>query len=235
MKRRLATTALALVGLAAPAVAQSAYDKDTGTLISHPRRAEQADKKQSDDERGRDMMNQFARCIIDRSPEGVAAAIALAPGDDSSAFNRVASDECLDQGRMSFSPALLRGALFGELYRRQTKGVKNLSVKFPPQPLDWSAPPSPESNTRARTNYFMLWMSDCVEKTNGAEMRTIVGAPVGSSAQETAYAAVIPSLGPCVPAGQKLAISRAMLEAAFAEYLYRSAVPAKPAAVEKKP
>ena len=215
-----------------PLAAQSRYEKDTGSLIAIPERAKSPDRKLSEEELGREMMNRYARCIVDRTPTRVAEAIALKPGDDIEAFNKAATDECLDSGRMQFSASVLRGAVYGELYRRQQKGAKDVVRKFPVQPLDWSAAPPPAASERARANYFLLWLSDCVHESSAEAMRSVVKNPVGSKIQQAAYSAVIPSLGPCIPEGQKLSFSRSMLEAAFGEYLYRSQVPAIPAVKE---
>jgi hypothetical protein len=211
---------------AIPASAQSKYDTDTGSHIRIPKRAEAYDRKLSDEELGRELMNQFARCIIDRRPTVVAQAIASKPGEESSLLNRAAVDDCLDSGSMRFPPEVLRGAIFGELYRRQQRGVKRLAETFPIQPLDWSSAPAATDSERARSNYYLLWMTDCVHKTSGEAMRSIVMNSVGSVAQKSAYSSIIPALGPCVPQGQKLVLSRSMLEAAFGEYLWRSQVPA---------
>ena len=232
MNSRIVIAGILTALAAVPLAAQSRYEKDTGSQISIPERAKSPDRKLSEEELGREMMNRYARCIVDRTSGKVAEAIALKPGDDIQAFNKAATDECLDSGRMQFSASVLRGAVFGELYRRQQKGVKDVVRKFPVQPLDWSAAPPPGASERARANYFLLWLSDCVHGSSAEAMRSVVMNPVGSKVQQAAYSAVIPMLGPCIPEGQKLSFSRSMLESAFGEYLYRSQVPAIPVVKE---
>ena len=222
----LASGTLCLLSTAG-ALAQSKYEKDSGSNIRIPKRAEAYDRNLSMEELGREIMNQFARCIIDRRSTLVARAIASLPGEDDRLLKQASTSECLDSGSMNFKSEVLRGAIFGELYRRHQNGSKDISEKFPIQPLDWSAAPSAESGVYIRMNFYLLSMADCVSKSNEEAMRSIVMNRVGSSAQKAAYVKVVPALGPCVPQGQKLSISPAMLEAAFGEYLYRSLVPAK--------
>ena len=210
------------------ALAQSKRDTDIGSLVRIPKRAESPNRLLSKEELSRELMNQFARCTIDRRPGRVVEAISLPAGADDQAFNGAVTDECLSEGRMQFSPSVVRGAVFGELYRRQQKGMKNVTKAFPVRPLDWSAQPQPTDSDRARTNFFLLSMTDCIYKSKAEAVRSVVVNPVGSSAQKAGYVSLIPAIGPCVPQGQKLAFSRAMLEAAFGEYLYRSIVPAIP-------
>ena len=116
--------------------AQSKQDPDIGSLIRIPKRAEAPDKLLSKEELSRELMNQFARCTVDRRPGRVVEAISLPAGADGQAFNGAVTDECLSEGRMQFSPSVVRGAVFGELYRRQQRGMKNVTKVFPVQPLD---------------------------------------------------------------------------------------------------
>ena len=115
----LAVLLAALLG--SPALAKPQREMETGSLITVPKRAIAPDRTLTKEELGRDLMSQFARCIIDRKQAVVAEAITLLPGADGPAFNRASTDECLDSGRMRFSTAVVRGAVFGELYRRQQK------------------------------------------------------------------------------------------------------------------
>ena len=228
-------TVLLAALLGPPALAKPQREMETGSLITVPKRAIAPDRTLTKDELSRDLMNQFARCLVDRKQALVAKAIALPAGADEIAFQRAVTNECLDNGRMHFPIAVLRGAVFGELYRRQQIGSATVTRNFPIQPLDWSKSPQLTDSTVARTNYFLLWMADCVHKSKAQEIRSIVVYPVGSAAQKTAYAAVIPALGPCIPQGTQISFSRSMLEAAFGEYLYRSLVPAIPLASTQVP
>lgn len=224
MKRFL--TLISLLALVnSPVWAQPSLEAETGSQIRRPAPARIGDRILTDEERSRDMMNKFARCIVDRAPKEVALAIALPAGDDGAAFARASQDDCLANATMRFSPAVIRGAVFGELVRRVERGDRSVTTRFPVPTLDLAAPVPPESNARGRTNWFLMWISDCIAKSHAAEMRTIVTSTAASGTQEQAYAAVVPAIGPCVPEGQTLRFSKAVIEGGFSEYLYRTLPP----------
>ncbi|NML93658.1 hypothetical protein [Novosphingobium olei] len=198
-----------------------------GSLLTHPKRARIDDLRMSDEERPRYLLEEFSRCEVDRDKTRVAAALKLPRGQDSKALQLAAREDCLEYGALKFSDVLYRGTLFGELYRRQKGNHGDMTLLVPVVPLDWSAPPPPPSaGEDILSHYFLLWMTDCVAKRKPAAVEGVVLNSAGSKQQAAAFAEVIPELGPCVPQNQTLTLTRATLEAAFGEYLYRSLVPA---------
>ena len=222
--------AASVLTLAAPLAAQSVSERETGSRIARPAPARNADRVLNEEQRGRDMMNQLARCAIDMQPKAIAAAIVLEPGPDRDVLAKAATGECLEYGEMRFSGQIMRGAVFSELYRRAEASGGALLPKFRVSPPDLSKVPSTE-NPAAATNWFLLWVSDCLAKTNRSDMHTILKSRTATSAQRAAYAAIIPAIGPCVPEGQTMTFSRVMLEGGFGEYLYRT-LPAPAAGAE---
>lgn len=214
------------LSVVSPAIAQSVSEADLGTRMQRPAPARIDARKLNDEQRGRDVMNKFARCAIDRSRKTIAAAISLNAGYDAPLLAKAASDECLESGEIRFPAALMRGAVFSELYRRALKKGERKLAEFPVEPVDLTQIPQAE-NKAATSLYYLLWVSDCLAKAHLREMQTIITANTASNAQEAAYSAIIPAIGPCIYEGSTFSVSRAILEAGFGEYLYRS-LPAAP-------
>ncbi len=223
-------TALAMAAVPCPVVAQSQVD--TGSRIAIPKRAEIPETGTEGDQ-ALIVMRQFARCTYAHNASGVAQAVMLEPGLDGEALNRLAIDDCLQYGTMKFSPALFRGALFGELYRRRSKGGGK-PWTLPVEAFSVSALPTQAASHPVRTNFFMLYLADCVHKVAPAEVEAVVSQPAASPAQKRAFSTVIPLLGPCVFEGMTLKLNRMTLEHAFAEYLYRARPLQAIAAVEPR-
>lgn len=211
-------TTLATAATHCALVAQTQVD--TGSHIAIPKRAK-IPETGSEEDKDLIVMRQFARCTYARNATGVARAVMMEPGLDGEALNRLAADECLQYGTMKFSAALFRGALFGELYRRRSEdGGKPWAL--PAEAFSVNAVPPPTASLPLRTNFFMLYLADCVHKVAPAEVKAVVTEPAASPAQKRAFSVLIPLLGPCVPQGMTLKLNRMTLEHAFAEYLYRA-------------
>lgn len=223
------STLVAIVlGLAATGPLWAQRQVDTGTHIAVPKRAEIPNERNAD-ERGRIALRQYARCTVARSREETAAALLLDPGKDADALNKLASDECLQAGRMEFAPNVYRGALYGELYRLRAKQAGKRWT-LPIQPLSLATPPASDATGSVRANFFLLDLAHCLYQAAPEAVREIIVEPTASEGQERAFASVIPVLGPCIPAGRTLTLNRITLESAFGEYLYRMPeTPAPPA------
>lgn len=176
----------------------------------------------TDEDRAHLALNNYASCLIERKPNTVAAALELAPGEDNAILAKAAISDCLWGGEMRFSPILLRGALFAELYRRLARGQKGVTKRFPIKPIHELQTPMPADPLASRSHWFLLWVSECVFRSNRDDMRAVVISVAGSKEQKQAYSKLIPALGPCVPEGVTVTLSRPMLEAGFGEFLYRS-------------
>lgn len=226
MKLFLASIAFTLAALPGAALAQSKSEPVTGSLISRPEQARLNDRQLSEADRGRYLMREFARCVIDSRPRIVVDALASEPGKDTPKFNRlIQSADCLFEGEMRFSPSVFRGDAFAELYRRAIGKGEGQLADFQLAPPDLSTAPSADGGA-VHQNWFLLKVSQCLSATHSQQMQEIIVAEVGSARRDSAYATLIPEIGGCVPAGATVSFSRSMLEAGFAEYLYRTLPPA---------
>lgn len=219
MRRGLIAIALGLASLSVGAQAQT--ETDTGSLIPVPKRARIQEDAKDQVDAARVTASDFARCVVARNPKGVARAIGLPPGPAAStAMTALATSECLDSGEMTIPQRLMRGAIFVELYRvRESKKV-NIA---PPQPLDLDNPILPEFQ-QDRMRYALLYFGGCVVKRDERDARGIVLLKTASPAQNDAFKAILPNLGPCLVSGQKIAFSKSIIEGILAEVLYRGTV-----------
>lgn len=220
---------LALIGLVlvSPANAQRQTEADTGSNIPIPRRARLPEKPgQSAADRGRIAMAEFARCTVDRRAPGVVKMLSLpAAKVVPASFASLADDECLASGQMSFKPMLLRGALFVELYRRRNAAMsRNVAWQMPVVPFDAKASIEPTAETPA-VQIGLLAFAACVARRDPVNAKAIVIGPTVSKAQDAAFTAIAPNLGPCLFADQKITLGKIFLEGALGEVLYRGSVP----------
>ncbi|WP_314375571.1 hypothetical protein [Sphingomonas paucimobilis] len=229
--------ALSFASIATPAVAQRQMEADTGSLAPVPRRARISDAPSvSEKDRGRITMAQFVRCTVDRKPTNVARITSL-PADKLGGveFAKAADEDCLLAGEIRFKPILMRGALFVELYRRrQAAEQRHIEWRLPVVPFDVQTPVDP-TNEELATQMALLAFAKCVIDRDPATARAVVMGPTVSKVQDTAINALVPNLGPCLPNGQKITLSRNILEGALGEVLYRGTVPSvRPASQEAK-
>lgn len=209
------------------AAAQPPRVKYFGSEILRPRKAAIPDTAMPQEAKGRYVLSQFASCLIDTHPKQVSTALSAKPGNDYAALNNVAlgytdADSCLFDGEVRFHPQLLRGALFGELFRRHLAG-RDVGVAI--EPLDFTQPLPAGAPELAAAHFGLLALADCIALQDADSVRTIVVSRTASRDQEAAYARIVQIIGSCVPQGSKLAITRSVLEGTFGEYLYRSLVP----------
>lgn len=197
-------------------------DVDTGSHIAVPSRAEIPEDRNKEDT-SRIVMRDFARCTYSRYAKRAADAVMLEPGMEGAALSKISTSDCLDSGMIKFPASVMRGALFGELYRQ---AQRDRSWTLPIQPLALDKVPTINDPQAVRTNFLMLYLAQCVYQAAPEQMRQVVLQPVVSKGQEEAFAAIIPLLGECLPQGMTLKLNRMTLESAFAEYLYRSQAPA---------
>jgi len=212
--------------LPAAVLGQSVSESDTGSRLLHPAPADIPNSGASAAIVARIVTRNFARCEVDKEPRKVLAALSSPVGSDEEALKRSVSSDCLRAGMLRMPNSIYRGALFGELYRRNQKTTANVTAAFPPVALDWTTQSDVNAPTEVRAHHFLMWMADCLYEAAPEAMRTIVLEQPDSKASAAAFTEVGAHLGVCIPADQKLSLSRAVLEGLFSEYLYRSLVPA---------
>ena len=216
---------LLLCAAAPPCLAQKREtEAQSGSNILVPKPA-YIPETGSDIVRARVTIVEFARCVIDRNSRGVERALALPLGDASDvALSRLASDHCLESGTARIPSAVLRGAIFINLYRRFDK-KKIATIALPA--LDFTHLESAGSSLDM-FELGVLAFGDCVVKRDPALARAVVLAPTASAGQDEAFKDLAPNLGSCLLKGQSLAFSKPVLEGVLAEVLYREAASPTP-------
>lgn len=224
MTRRVRRTLLVSALLfGSPAIAQQ--DIPLGSRIGRPSAARIPDHVgMSDATRGRIALTQFARCTLERNPRGVQAALTL-PDDGAwaTSLQRLASPECLDAGEMTFSSALLRGALFVEIWKQMAaRDRRPAALTF--QPIDLTMAGSAGLGTVGQ-RLALLSVANCVVTADRVAASDLIAMPTGSARQAAAYLAINPLLGPCLPQGATFRFSKSVIEGALAEVLVRTVAP----------
>lgn len=234
MKAAVALASTLCLFASAHAHAQGSGVAPTAQHIVGASPAEISDKRSlSDMDRGRIAGAEFARCVAKRLPKRVDAALALPTAEAyQGAMAKLATNDCLANGKLRFNGGVLRGALFVELVRERSDAEARGSAWTRPfVPLDVKAQVERPEIQQA----FLLRFADCVVRRSPEAARNVVLLPTASAAQEAALKQLRPDLGPCFPAGMTAKISKAMLEGALAEVLYRTpAASWTPAAEEMK-
>lgn len=214
--------------------AQRRMEKNAGSYILIPERARIPDGAGlSKVDRGRVAMASFAGCTVDRKSYRLPKLLSLpANRMDSKVWAGLADDECLASGQMAFQPIILRGALFTELYRRRHKAVARGQT--------WTLPVVPfndhlaiDADDPSPVTTAVLAFAACIVAKDPIHAKAIMLASTTSSAQDAAITALKPSLGPCLPEGQTITLSKSILEGAIGEIMYRgTAQPTSTASTE---
>lgn len=210
--------ALSVVIVLAPV---SAAGQELGPYTS-PGAAVMPDRPMSGKDRARAMLLSYADCILRVDRSDAMRAITAPPGPESDRMlTKIAVDECLGAGELRFSPQLLRGALYIDLYRRDYRG-KTPAISA--EPLDFAGGVSID-DPRRQNIIGMLSFADCVIRADPLDARQIVFSPVASREESKGYAGLMPHLSACLPKGKQFVFSKISLSGAIAEVLYREAVP----------
>lgn len=261
MKRvlHLAVGAIAVVGLALPAFAQS-NDNDYTPLnsrIKHDRQfpleppphfvpPDRMDKVERDE--AKSMENQFGKCLYHRSMEGAVALLnktdfgfsnfAQIGLDANKAMRIYGFSDCLTRVAdthntsvaMRFYPANLRQWLIHAAYLDQyPKGPTWLR---PGYVIQARAYPLSQANPAVRAQ---MDLADCVVSTDPNNADFFFRTVSGSDDEKQAMDKLAPELGPCVPQGVRLQISPALLRVWIGEGLWQAANHSVPAPAEPPP
>lgn len=218
---RLLLAALSLLVAAAPVSAQR--EADTGTRFTRPKPAEIPDNPSlTPAERGRVALAQFAGCLFEKGP---AKSVAVLNSKDTVRFSQLEMNECLRSGSLRFDDSLLRGALFAELYRRD---YADHEPKLSDGPFDFASTLADDNQARVG----LLMFADCVARQDLKNARLFMLSRGGSTDEKNSFAALRPIIGPCVPQGQTVTLTKTAIGSALAEAIYQQSLP-KP--VEVKP
>lgn len=217
----------AVIALCMPhcGAAQQKVETELGSRIPIPKRARIPETPGATSiDKGRIAMAEFARCTVDLKQAYLTKILSL-PADrmDTKIWRDLADDQCLFSGEMHFQPALMRGALFAELQRRRRAAMLHgKPLRLPVVPIDQAQsvdPRGPDATTTA-----LLMFATCVIDRAPRKAQEVLDSAAASGAQNTAFSALGPELTPCLPEGQTIKLSKAILEGALGEALYRGHV-----------
>lgn len=210
MIARSTLTAAAAVFLASGAQAQR--EPETGTRFQRPKAAKIDERSMPETERGRLLMAELARCAVETYPNKTIAALASGRAKP---ISELATSDCLVSGLAQFSATVWRGALYGELYRREFAAGPPVLME---QTIAFG-----ENMPDFQGNIGILHVADCVIRQDPANVHSFIMQTGRGAREQAAFAALVPLLGPCVPAGQTVTLTKTSLEGAFSEAMYRQA------------
>lgn len=75
-----------------------------------------------------------------------------------------------------------------------------------------------------RSSVVMVDVGTCVAKANSAGVAALLSTDAATAEEKTAYAALIPAIGGCLPGGVELRMHRMLMRGYLAEGAYRAAV-----------
>jgi hypothetical protein len=169
-----------------------------------------------------------AECLVDAKSNIVTNFLALFPGSSDAARQAgyLSKIECVSSAtgayEVTYSPEILRGALYKALYVRDfADRVPGLAATSPDFHVD-TAGGRPED---ARDYVVMRQFAECVVRKDTAAARALVLAPTESSGEAAAFRDLQPDLSPCFVQGGSAQISKSAFTGLVAEALYRLSIP----------
>ena len=152
-------------------------------------------------------LHNFARCAVQRTPDGAEALLAIDPGSElrSKAVSRYAKghDRCILPGHeLKFGGLLLNGALAEALIATRYKNVA----------LADRAAVAPATG---RSNLIGL-VGTCVARADAAAVAQVLASQPGTAEETAALQRTGQTLQACVPAGQTVKFSKPAVRAIYA-------------------
>jgi hypothetical protein len=226
-RRSKSARLIGLAGLVAafPGVVSAAAPREAelGTRIPTPKPVTIPDRLGlSDQDRARVALIAFGECVVARSPK-LAKQLVATPADDPAAdklLSRMATPDCLRDGEMRMSSLLMRGAVFVGLYR-STFGRSQPAIS--PEPTNFNEEVGNVSDAAARQHIVLREFGDCVVRAVPDQSRALLLATPTGQAEQAAFGALTPKLGPCLVEGSNVTISKITLTGVIGEALYRLA------------
>lgn len=211
-----------------PAI-QQRTEQELGSRIGVPRRVRVPESRtRSTVTESRLVMAAYGRCVVEREASKLGKALA-APDDGSfeEAARILVSDDCLFEGEIRFTCAVLRRAVYTELYRRRAGSGEGRTWGPEVTKIDLSVPAQNEGH---RSYLALMAFADCVAQQDRNLARAIVVAPTSSERQNAAFQEIVPKFPACINDGVQLRLNKNVIEGALAEVLYRGVAPfvAKP-------
>lgn len=203
----------------------AAAAQETGTRFKRFTPANMAKQSgMSEAEHQRFTLTKFSDCVVQRDRNEALIYLGLAPTTKGAMKigGKIFSPECIKTesgGQLRIPGPVVRSGLYGALYRADFGRHEGTLSE---QPLDLA-----KDENRDLPNYVALReFAECVVRSDPANSRAAVLAYVGSTAEKTAFAALAPKFGPCLPQGTQVEFSKTIIQGLLGEVLYRLSTPA---------
>ncbi len=196
MMRVAAVFALGLALAAAPAMAADSPAQPTPEAIGK--------------------LHEYAGCLVTKRPKVVRETLAMDFRDDDydKAIRDVAGpgNSCIPEGRLSFAPILVAGAMAERVYEADFGGRAAHDVL----PSDWASRPI---EARSNSEYAAL----CVVQRQPDAVQALLATPVASDAEKAAFGPLLTALPGCMKPKTQLALNRPYYRAILSLAIYRAA------------
>jgi hypothetical protein len=221
---------LCMLAMAAGGSAQP----DTGHVFQHYDRARVPDGDSSGLEAQRILYN-YGACLAKARRKQVEMFLATSPFTAKSdrTARKIASDECLMEGELSFPSETLRGPLYQELYRMDFGGNVPANVASAPA-LDYASSHG-EVAAADPIHANLRTFADCAVRRDPAAARDFILSNVGSAGESAALQRMMAPMSSCIVQGDTVKMTRPLIRGAVAEVLYRltAAATGRPAPADR--
>lgn len=202
--------------------------RETSSFKSFNRRADPADpaayQRLPPADRLRATTLDYASCLYETNKRNVGPLLDMVPGSErlNAAAKTVSTMTCLASGDLQFKPSGLYQALYVHKYSTHFgRGSGNALGKAV---INWSKIP-----TDAPTNWQQIYIvsrnfADCVVRRDPLSAHDLVVSRTSTTAENDAFAAVMPSLSGCLAQGANVKLGKEFLKGIMAEVLYRYAM-----------
>lgn len=137
--------------------------------------------------------------------------------------SRLAVSECLLSGNLRMTPRLLRGNLFGALYRMNFKKADNLQSFSHPVDYVMDIPVGMDMTSDKGAIAYLAYrnFADCVVRLIPKEIIDIVRLEADSKKENAVWDIIVPNLSNCIIDGLEIKFTKSTLLSLFSESLFR--------------
>lgn len=195
------------------------------TRIKTPAPAIVPTEKLSDYGRSQRTLADYSDCLVRLNRPRVMKFLEMyIEAKDSGLFgSRLAVPECLLSGHLRMTPRLLRGNLFGALYRMNFKEADDLHSFSYPVDYSMDIPAGMDITSDKDAIAYLAYrnFADCVVQLTPKEIKNIVRFEADSKKENAAWDIVVPNLSNCIIDGLEIKFTKSTLLSLFSESLFR--------------
>lgn len=175
-------------------------------------------------------MRSYGRCVVELSPSSSRRVLGQPPGSrqERALLRAVANDLCLDgQGaveRLDFEPQMLRGAIAEAILRLDALPRKpGQRVDHVPPFAALTSADIAALDEKSRAALWGLEFAQCIDLAAPETVTALFKTDPASPQEGQVFQQLRAYMGPCVPQGQQMTISKPQLRGFLAEAAYRAA------------